>query len=276
MKFIDTYNDILHYFHTDKFDINTWYRYSKSISPYLQEKVEKDIADYDFNTDILPVIKAALENKNRLKTVHNSFQTVIKNIEKDFAANFGTDLSVDIILYLGLCSGAGWATSLGEKKAILLGIEKIIELDWCDEKSMFALISHEIGHIWHMDVGGVFHQQSTAKEKAVFQLYSEGVAMLCEQKLCGNDNYYHQNTDGWLEWCENNLGDIKNEYSSRVQNDASIQDFFGDWCNYKGYSDVGYYLGCQFVRFILNKYTLLQMACLKNDMLIEEFILFTK
>lgn len=44
-------------------------------------------------------------------------------------------MDVDIILYLGLASGAGWATTLGGKRVILLGVEKIIEIDWYDKKN---------------------------------------------------------------------------------------------------------------------------------------------
>lgn len=274
MIFIDTYEDILHYFPSDEFNIQKWVDYSKLISPYLYEKVEKDISDYNFDKDVLPVIIASLKNKEKMNLVHSAFQDVTYNMKANFIANFGTNLEVDVILYLGLCNGAGWATLLGDKKVILIGIEKIIELNWCDKNTMFALISHEIGHIWHMEAGGNFQRQNTQREKAVFQLYSEGVAMWYEQKLCNDDNFYHQNKDGWLDWCENNIENIKLEYSLRVKKDVSIQDFFGDWCNYKGYSDVGYYLGCQFVKYLLAKYNLYQMATLNNDKLVEEFALF--
>lgn len=50
--------------------------------------------------------------------------------------------------------------------------------------------------------------------------------------------------DGWLEWCRNNLSSIKREYAKRIASYTSGQDFFGDLYIYKGYSDVGYYLGC--------------------------------
>lgn len=34
----------------------------------------------------------------------------------------------------------------------------------------------------------------------------------------------------------------------------STQRYFGDWISYQGHGDVGYYLGCRFVHFILSKY----------------------
>jgi len=32
------------------------------------------------------------------------------------------------------------------------------------------------------------------------------------------------------------------------------QRWFGDWVRYEDHGDVGYYLGCRFVRFILTRY----------------------
>lgn len=53
--------------------------------------------------------------------------------------------------------------------------------------------------------------------------------MLFEQLLCGDENYYHQNQEGWIDWCENNLIELKREYLIRITNSESVQDFFGDW-----------------------------------------------
>lgn len=73
-----------------------------------------------------------MNNAVKLEQVHSSFVEATQRLQKRFIEAFGNDLDVDIILYLGLCNGAGWATSLTGKKTVLLGIEKIIELDWCD------------------------------------------------------------------------------------------------------------------------------------------------
>ena len=34
------------------------------------------------------------------------------------------------------------------------------------------------------------------------------------------------------------------------------QRWFGDWVRYQGHGDVGYYLGCRFVRYILSLHPL--------------------
>ena len=127
----------------------------------------------------------------------------------------------------GLCNGAGWATSLDGRDAVLLGIEKIIELNWQDESAMQALIFHEIGHIWHKTYGNLYPEARSEGEKSLAQLYQEGLAMVCEHILCQDDRYYHQNQNGWLDWCKENEAEIKREYLRRVDKNISTQDFFG-------------------------------------------------
>ncbi|KXA13232.1 hypothetical protein HMPREF3222_00948 [Clostridium perfringens] len=276
MNFIDTYDEILSCFSSKEFNIALWENYSNVISKELSNKVKNDIKGYNYRKDILPVIETALKSREKLKQVHESFIAVSDNIKYKFKELFEEDFELDIILYLGLCNGAGWATSLHNKNVVLLGIEKIIELNWCDKEDMFALIAHEIGHIWHKTKGGCFGKQNNISEKALFQLYSEGVAMLFEQLLCGDENYYHQNQNGWIDWCEKNLIELKREYLLRITNSESVQDFFGDWNSYKGHTDVGYFIGCKFVRFLLKKYSLTEMLCMEMDLMLKEYISFSK
>ena len=106
------------------------------------------------------------------------------------------------------------------------------------------------------------------------QLYQEGIAMTCEHILCGDDSYYHQNINGWLDWCNENKSEIKKEYLRRINNNESTRDFFGDWCSYKGHSDVGYFLGCEFIKFLLNKFSLTETANLSVKDLMEYYKIF--
>ena len=130
---------------------------------------------------------------------------------------------------------------------------------------MQALIFHEIGHIWHKtyeSIGG-----SVRGENSLAQLYQEGLAMVCEHILCQDDGYYHQNQNGWLDWCRKTKPKIKREYLRRVDKNISTQDFFGDWCSYKNHSDVGYYLGCEFVKYLQRQYSLVDIASLNVNQL---------
>ena len=96
---------------------------------------------------------------------------------------------------------------------------------------MQALIFHEIGHIWHKTYGNLYPEARSEGEKSLAQLYQEGLAMVCEHILCQDDRYYHQNQNGWLDWCKENEAEIKREYLRRVDKNISTQDFFGDWCS---------------------------------------------
>lgn len=260
MTIVDTYNEIIKIFSTSAFDLETWKKYSLTISPSLQEQVLKDSSKYGFNKQILPVITNALSNRSKLEILHTNFLQVTKSLDKEIFNKFNINLDLDIILYLGLCNGAGWFTKLDNRRVVLLGIEKILELGWEDIPSLKALIYHELGHVWHdIQRDGSDMDNSSS----IFQLYQEGIAMVFEQSLFNDTNFYHQNRDGWLDWCLKNEIEIKKEYLRRIQSKESTQDFFGDWCNYKGYSDVGYFLGAQFIRYLLKKYTLTEIAKMK-------------
>ena len=76
--------------------------------------------------------------------------------------------------------------------------------------------------------------------------------MVFEQKVVGNDEYYHQDKNGWKSWCDCNIKMIKQSfYEDLVTMTNKNQRYFGDWVNFEGYGDVGYYLGTKFVRFLL-------------------------
>jgi len=269
MTIVDTYNEIIKTFSTLAFDLETWKKYSLTISPSLQEQVLKDSSKYSFNKQILPVINNALSNRSKLEILNTNFLQVTKNLEKEINDKFNINIDVDIILYLGLCNGAGWFTKFDNKRVVLLGIEKIIELGWEDITSLKALIYHELGHVWHdiqRDGSNIDNSSS------IFQLYQEGIAMVFEQSLFNDINFYHQNRDGWLDWCLKNELEIKKEYLKRIDNSESTQDFFGDWCNYKGYSDVGYFLGTQLIRYMLKKYTLEEIAKMDMILISNEYV----
>ena len=164
------------------------------------KKCERDSREYDFNNDVLPVVNNVLLNRDAAITANDSFVAVTDKLASNIERLFENGVETDIILYFS-CNGAGWATSLDGRDAVLLGIEKIIELNWQDESAMQALIFHEIGHIWHKTYGNLYPEARSEGEKSLAQLYQEGLAMVCEHILCQDDRYYHQNQNGWLDWC---------------------------------------------------------------------------
>ena len=274
MRIINTFDKIQNCFTNNMFNLDSWRKYTKEFSCELSKKCEQDAKEYDFNKVIFPVVNNVLLNKEAALRTNTSFISVTNQLNSNINKLFKNDIDLDIILYLGLCNGAGWATALDGRNTILLGIEKIIELDWQNEADMQALIFHEIGHIWHKTYG-VLHPKTQSKgEESLVQLYQEGIAMVCEQILCQNNNYYHQNKNDWLTWCTDNKLEIKQEYLNRIDNNISTQDFFGDWCNYKSHCDVGYYLGCEFVKHLQQHYSLVEIANLNINQLYEQYKTF--
>lgn len=260
MRILNTMDRMADCFVDGRFSMSAWQKYIGRFSPQLAEKCRQDAMEYDFERDVLPVLNAAAADGEKLRELRDSFDAVTGRLRQHIGKLFAEEPEIDIILYLGLCNGAGWATVLDGRDVALLGIEKIIELGWQDEERMQALVFHEIGHIWHKLSGHLELQASSASEKSLKQLYQEGIAMRCEQILCQNDNLYRRDKGGWLDWCRENLPGIKREYARRVQSGEGTQDFFGDWHSYQGYSDVGYYLGCEFIKYLEKGAPLIQIA----------------
>ena len=276
MKFINTVNQICGSFPQGVFDLQNWREYAAGIHPALAGKCEDDIKDYNFQQDILPVIDRALRHRERLRQLGVNCEKTVDALRSRLPDLFHEEPELDIILYLGLCSGAGWATTLGGKDVILLGVEKIVELDWDDEDTLKNLIFHELGHLWHRLYGQMYFPASTQRQRSLLQLYQEGIAMVCEQILCGDGSYYHQEKDGWLSWCKEHESAIKREFCLRLEREESTQDFFGDWCSFQGYSDVGYFLGCQFIKWLQEDHALTEIADMPYDVLWPAFIRFAQ
>ena len=274
IRIIDTYAQIGALFDNGAFNMEKWERYINTIYDNAAQIFIEDSADYVFDTDILPVLSAVYENP-ALKTLHASFCEVTDGLNEKIIERFGCAVDVDIVLYVGLCNGAGWVTNINGRDVILLGIEKILELDWCGVSSMYGLIYHELGHVYHKQ-HGVFHQESTDNRRAfIWQLFTEGAAMYFEQALVGDFNYYHQDTDGWLRWCENHCSQILADFCEDLPTmTRENQRYFGDWVNYYGHGDVGYYLGTKFLQVLCAEQDFRSVIHMTLDEIAEAFLSF--
>ncbi len=271
MKIIDTYSEIFNCFAEGKFNIRLWEKYADSIFPNLSNKLKEDSKNYNFEKEVLPVIQGLLNSKEKALMAHSAFIKATENLANIAMERLEEDIDITIVLYLGLCNGAGWATEINGQKVILLGIEKIVELDWCSETAMKGLIYHELGHIFHYKHRLLKDELNNNKEKSLFQLYTEGFAMYIEQLLCGNSEFYHQNTNGWLDWYRNNQKRMYQLFLIKINNNESTQEFFGDWNNIEGKSDVGYYLGCELIKNLSYQYSLKELASLDLS-LVEKYL----
>ena len=276
MKLIDTTDDILSAFKDRNFSLETWENYAQTISPDLISLCETDSEKYPFQEMVQPVLTQVLADKDRLVKLSQCFHTLTDELQHRLPLLFPKGTDPELILYLGLCNGAGWMTKLNGRDVLLFGIEKIIELNWDNPDDLRGLIFHEIGHLWHKLRGNLEFPAVTSQERSLLQLWQEGIAMVCEQILCGNDQYYHQDKDGWLSWCLKHESLLKKEFGIRMDKEESTQDFFGDWCSFHGYSDTGYFLGCQFIRYLLKDYTLSEIAVLSKEKLFMKYHSFNQ
>ena len=277
IKIIDTLSQINSLFDDRTFNIGKWENYINSTYDKSADIFKNDLkeqlesGDYIYEKDILPIINAVYENIS-LQILQTSFYKVTDKLNDKIKEHFDNELDVDIVLYLGLCNGAGWVNNINGRDVILLGIEKILELNWCDEDSMYGLIYHELGHVYHKQYGE-FEQHSADNERNfVWQLFTEGIAMYFEQILVGDTNYFHQNKNGWLDWCEENFQQIvANFYSDLPTMTRFNQRYFGDWVDYYGRSDVGYFLGAKFVQHLCDKIGFEQLIEMGIDEIYQEF-----
>ncbi len=276
MRIIDTYLDMLELIDkmNGSFDLSLWEQYLNKTSDKLPDKILSDSNSYDYENEILPVLELFFNSKEKIELLHENFVLVTKNLRDRCIDVFGFDLDVDIIFYLGLCNGAGWATTFENRKVILLGAEKIIELDWCTQKHLYGLIYHELGHVWHETVRQSCSDVNIAEKAQLRQLYNEGIAMYCEQLLCDDMCFYHQDTNCWYDWCNKNKTMLFKEFLRRIDNDENVQDFFGDWNNYLGYSDIGYYLGTEFIQELAKENSLQDLAVFNIDLIYVKFKAF--
>ncbi len=282
IKIIDTYSQIETLFDDGKFNFKKWELYINSTYDKSANIFKEDLKDcldsgnYVYEEDILPILNAVYENP-QLETLYSSFCRITDGLNKKVIDRFGCELDIDIALYIGLCNAAGWVTNINGRDVILLGIEKILELNWYDISSMCGLIYHELGHVYHKQYG-IFHQQSdNPNQNFVWQLFTEGIAMHFEQVLINNFNYYHQDKNGWLEWCDNHFQQILEDfYNDLPTMTASDQKYFGDWVSYHGKGDVGYYLGTKFVQQLCDKYCFEQLINMTITDVYQEFLFFRK
>lgn len=262
----DTYNEIKECFYNGKFRMDLWEVYADNLSPEYKEKMKQDSHNYNLQTEILPVMSYLISNPSKLELAHSSFLHLTSNLLEKVENQMKVSLDVMIVFCLGLCNGAGWATTLDGKDAVLLGVEKIVELSWFNEKEMAGLIYHEVGHILHKKMRKKIFEPKTKKDKSLWQIYSEGVAIHFEQLIYGDMNFYHQDKNGWKNWCEQRKTQLFKEFLNRIRNDVSVDQFFGDWCNFDGVSDIGYFLGAEMIKYFSKDKEINEIANLEiND-----------
>ena len=257
MRITDTSDKLLSSFDNGIFDDKKWGTYIDKSVPGARKICEMDKqecieAGFSWEKDFLPVLNAVYTDEESRNKAIKSFHVVTDHLNEKIIEKFGRTVDTNLVLYLGLCNGAGWVTRINNEPTVLLGIEKIIELKWYDADSMNGLIIHELGHVYQ-DQYGVLHRQfETLQERFLWQLFTEGIAMVFEQEVVGENGYFHQYDYNWRNWCHEHITHIKQSFYKDLPTMTNEnQRYFGDWVSFEGYGDTGYYLGTDFVRFVL-------------------------
>ncbi len=257
MKIFDTTFDMMSSYEYGHFNLEKWKAYTDSSVPGAKELCLADMQDclnsgFTWEKDYLPVLNAIMEKEDQPHRIIDSFHEITSHLEDKIVNRFGKSVDADIYLYLGLCNGAGWVTTINGKTTVLLGIEKILELNWCSIDDMNGLIIHELGHVYHSQYGKGNIKPESLHDQFLWQLFREGVAMVFEQEVLGNLDYFNQDKNGWKNWCNNHLNLLKDSFSKDIKTMThETQRYFGDWVAFEGHGDTGYYLGTKFVRFMM-------------------------
>ena len=264
------------------FDRAVWRGYMDALLPGVAAEAEEDMrlctaaGQCTWAGDYFPVLQAAWENAAAREAARASFRAVTAGLAARIAAAGLRPMDADVTLYLGLCSGAGWVTKVAGRDAVLLGIEKIIELGWHDVGSMTGLILHELGHVYQAQHGVLDRPELTGRQAMVWQLLTEGVAMVFEQRVMGDENYFHQDTGGWLAFMQANEARLARDFADDLpEMHGGNQRYFGDWVRWEGYPDAGYYLGARLVRFICRTHDfdeILSATADQADMWLQAYI----
>lgn len=262
MKIIDTFEQIEAMCASGMFDEAKWTNYIRALSPTVERLNREDMQEclstgkFTFENDYLPVLNAACADGAARKKAHESFLRCAEGLEEKVIRAFGRCPDIDIYFYFGLCGGAGWVTEVDGRLSVLLGLEKIVELDWTGLDNMNGLLIHELGHCYQAVFGVLERGGDCPRKEYLWQLFIEGIAMYFEQRICGGSEYFHQYTVEWKDWCDSHLETIKADFESELDDmSLATQRYFGDWASYEGHGDVGYYLGCRLIQFAMKSHS---------------------
>ena len=96
--------------------------------------------------------------------------------------------------------------------------------------------------------------------------------MVFEQELAGQPDAFHQYDERWKDWCGAHFSEIVRDFNADLPSMTfAAQRWFGDWVRYCGHGDVGYYLGCRFVRFILQNHSFDEILSFEIDQVEAEY-----
>ena len=274
---VDTFPEFKKYFQNNldksiEEKIIIWKEKYISQYPELKQKCINEYEKNDYKWKEIArkmVFNRTAKDFPKMNIAYNNIKEILSQIESNIEIN----LDIVNVIYCGLGNGAGWVTKYKNKAAVLYGIEKIAELNWHKKEKLEALIAHELCHVIHFEIRGKdFLSDSFEKNnyyKGIWRLYEEGFAQYFQHALL--DKKVYSRGKKWIDDCHKNENKLKKIYLKKLHNEG-VNDFFGDWFNVLGISDVGYYLGEKYISKLNKDYSMEEIAKLDAE-IIEESVL---
>ncbi|MDF2671938.1 MAG: hypothetical protein K0R09_203 [Clostridiales bacterium] len=246
--------------------INLWKTSYIGNYPELEEKCIRDYEDMGINWREYAeksVFNRTKDDFNKMIEAHKNILDTLDYINKRAAAMVDICFDINIVIYSGLCNSAGWVDKYNGKRAILYGIDKIAMLNWHTKEKIEPLLAHELCHVIHFELRGEDRlSQNIENNKynnGIWDLYEEGFAQYFENVLTEKD--IDSRGREWTIKCTEKEKELKKEYIKALNNtEIGTKEFFGDWFQVLGISDVGYYLGSKFIGELHKNYDMHAIA----------------
>jgi len=270
MNLKDAYKNVHKIYSGDKKPVqlmNDWYIAMEDYKD-IREACIKDYQNDNIDWEEVAVSKVFNITKNNTERLDSCYQMLLEifsELEVKLDSIFGkTNYNVEFIIYHGLGNAAGWAENLGEKYIIMLGVEKIIELEWDTRDKLLDLIVHEYAHVIHEIVREetLLPYEEDKFRREVFHMYMEGFATYCENFNNGRIN----STKEWYNKCVENEQKLKSIFLDQLYDDEkSNMPFFGDWDKVLGIAETGYFMGAKVIEKLIEDYSLIEIMKLDYE-----------
>lgn len=262
VELIDVFENFkLHYHHrlTAESLLDGWY-HAMNVAPTLKELCIQDYHSMDQSWETIAkerVFSRTHQDYVKMTRVHQRLKSLIPLMKLSFESFYDELNHIRIVLYHGLGNSAGWATHYHNVPAILLGIEKIAELDWISDEELKRLMAHEYVHLVHQHLRKDAWEFKSSYEEAVMRLYLEGLASYYEMILAE----VPPRVTRWEQRCKTVEPILKANYMQVLAEEGKdFNAFYGDWHQVEGLSDTGYYLGKQLIAMLLEEETFQTIA----------------
>jgi hypothetical protein len=244
--------------------------------PLLFEMVVNDYAEQgdDWRQIAREMVFPGMNDKlPAMELVYKDLVGIIDRIEDLARHRFDFSSHVGYVLYVGLGNGAGWVTKYDGRRAVLFGLEGIVDSGFDKPRRLEGLVAHELGHVmhhsWRDDVA------LNLGSGPWWQLYEEGFAQFCESEILNADSWHMRASrlgDDWLAWCQKNRAWLAFEFLRVIDEGQSVRPFFGSWYDVRGRKQTGYFLGHQVIGHLARSMSLQSIAHLKDGLPLQDVL----